>query len=78
MKFGHIASFGRCFFRVLGVEFHGGSSVAKIIFIRRPEDVEMKSSRHGGVQLCDFAIDISIEFSINGVNNFSVDFCQQV
>ena len=42
MKFGHIASFGRCFFRVLGVEFHGGSSVAKIIFIRRREGVEMK------------------------------------
>ena len=24
VKFGHIASFGPCFFCVLGVEFHGG------------------------------------------------------
>ena len=27
LKSGHIASFGPCFFRVLGVEFHSGSSV---------------------------------------------------
>ena len=42
VKFGHIANFGPCFFRVLGVEFHGGSSVARMGFIRRREGVEMK------------------------------------
>ena len=41
-NFGHIASFGPCFFCVLGVEFHGGSRVVKMSVIQGPEGVEMK------------------------------------
>ena len=42
VKFGHIANFGPCFFRVLGVKLQAGSNVARMSFIRGPEGVEMK------------------------------------